>query len=433
MRVVVIGAGIVGATIAYELAQVSELEKVSELEITVLDRLAQPQTADQTHYDTGTGGALGLLMASISKKAKGRSWQMRELAMDWYDRMIPAVEQATGLVIPVNRQGILMLQDFATDLTPWEKLLALRCEQQRPLEIWTAAKIQLMLPQLAVAGTGAAIYAPTDRQVHPARLTAALIVAAQQQGVEFRWQMMVTGMRIEAGRVRQVQTEAGPIDCDCVVIAAGLGVAALSQELASQELASQEFVSQELASQELASQEFVSQELASQELASQELAQPMTSGRSETIALRPVLGQAMQIALPQQLGLPEFQPVVTSQDVHLVPLGRQPDGAWHYWVGATVEFPDAAGQALPPDRELWAALWQTAVGYCPAIAQAQILRQWSGLRPRPQGRPAPIVERLPAFENVVVAAGHYRNGVLLAPATAIAVRELIRELIAAIG
>ncbi|MFM2432255.1 MAG: hypothetical protein RLZZ511_3469 [Cyanobacteriota bacterium] len=398
MRVVVIGAGIVGATIAYELAQVSELEKVSELEITVLDRLAQPQTADQTHYDTGTGGALGLLMASISKKAKGRSWQMRELAMDWYDRMIPAVEQATRLVIPVNRQGILMLQDFATDLTPWEKLLALRCEQQRPLEIWTAAKIQLMLPQLAVAGTGAAIYAPTDRQVHPARLTAALIVAAQQQGVEFRWQTMVTGMRIEAGRVRQVQTEAGPIDCDCVVIAAGLGVAALCQELASQELA-----------------------------------QPMTSGRSETIALRPVLGQAMQIALPQQLGLPEFQPVVTSQDVHLVPLGRQPDGAWHYWVGATVEFPDAAGQALPPDRELWAALWQTAVGYCPAIAQAQILRQWSGLRPRPQGRPAPIVERLPAFENVVVAAGHYRNGVLLAPATAIAVRELIRELIAAIG
>jgi glycine/D-amino acid oxidase-like deaminating enzyme len=347
-------------------------------------------------------------MASISKKAKGRSWQMRELAMDWYDRMIPAVEQATGLVIPVNRQGILMLQDLATDLTPWEKLLALRCEQQRPLEIWTAAKIQLMLPQLAVAGTGAAIYAPTDRQVHPARLTAALIVAAQQQGVEFRWQTMVTGMRIEAGRVRQVQTAAGPIDCDCVVIAAGLGVAALSQELASQELASQE-------------------------LASQELAQPMTSGRSETIALRPVLGQAMQIALPQQLGLPEFQPVVTSQDVHLVPLGRQPDGAWHYWVGATVEFPDAAGQALPPDRELWAALWQTAVGYCPAIAQAQILRQWSGLRPRPQGRPAPIVERLPAFENVVVAAGHYRNGVLLAPATAIAVRELIRELIAVIG
>ncbi|MFO0108694.1 MAG: FAD-dependent oxidoreductase, partial [bacterium] len=48
-----------------------------------------------------------------------------------------------------------------------------------------------------------------------------------------------------------------------------------------------------------------------------------------------------------------------------------------------------------------------------------------GLRPRPEGRPAPVIDNLPGFTNVLLATGHYRNGVLLAPATATAIREMI--------
>jgi glycine oxidase len=44
---------------------------------------------------------------------------------------------------------------------------------------------------------------------------------------------------------------------------------------------------------------------------------------------------------------------------------------------------------------------------------------------RPVGRPAPVVERLVGYQNVIVATGHYRNGVLLAPATARMVQELL--------
>jgi len=49
------------------------------------------------------------------------------------------------------------------------------------------------------------------------------------------------------------------------------------------------------------------------------------------------------------------------------------------------------------------------------------------LRPRPEGRPAPIVELLAGYSNVILASGHYRNGVLLAPATAKKVREMIQQ------
>jgi glycine/D-amino acid oxidase-like deaminating enzyme len=66
-----------------------------------------------------------------------------------------------------------------------------------------------------------------------------------------------------------------------------------------------------------------------------------------------------------------------------------------------------------------------AIAFCPDLADGEILRSWSGKRPRPEGRPAPIIEALAGYNNVILATGHYRNGVLLAPATAVIVREMI--------
>jgi len=54
-----------------------------------------------------------------------------------------------------------------------------------------------------------------------------------------------------------------------------------------------------------------------------------------------------------------------------------------------------------------------------------VLRQWQGLRARPLGRPAPLLEQLEP--GLLLASGHYRNGVLLAPATAAWVAEQIEQ------
>jgi glycine/D-amino acid oxidase-like deaminating enzyme len=74
-QVVVIGCGIIGAAIAYELSLVAGLE------ITVLDRQQPAQGA--------TGAALGVLMGAISKKTKGRAWQLRQSSMQRYETLIP--------------------------------------------------------------------------------------------------------------------------------------------------------------------------------------------------------------------------------------------------------------------------------------------------------------------------------------------------------
>jgi glycine/D-amino acid oxidase-like deaminating enzyme len=146
---------------------------------------------------------------------------------------------------------------------------------------------------------------------------------------------------------------------------------------------------------------------------------PLTAELQQALAIRPVLGQALHLRLDQPLAPSDRQPVITGNDVHIVPLKNG-----EYWVGATVEFP-VNGEPSPPDSVLLEGVLQQAIAFCPALAKATVLRTWSGLRPRPENRPAPVIDSLPGYRNVLLATGHYRNGVLLAPATAQIIREMI--------
>lgn len=148
---------------------------------------------------------------------------------------------------------------------------------------------------------------------------------------------------------------------------------------------------------------------------------PITASLGQNIEIKPVLGQAVKLRLNKPCGYKDFQPVITGKDRHLVPLGNG-----EYWLGATVEFPAATGELIA-DRELLERVKRDAIDFCPMLADATILETWSGLRPRPQGKPAPIIEFLSGYNNVLLATGHYRNGVLLAPATAKAIELAINK------
>ncbi len=366
MNVVIIGCGVVGAAIAYELSLVKELK------ITVFDRQPPAQAA--------TGAALGVLMGAISQKIKGKAWQMRQTSIQRYETLIPELETLTGRKIPFNRQGILMLlSDFSPSLegiSAWEKLVEIRHSQGWHLEIWDTAKLQNISPQVNHEKITGAVYSPQDRQLDPTALTLALVEAAQQNGVTFKFGVAVLDTptstpESSAQFCEQLETTEGKIAADWFVIAAGLG------------------------------------------------STPLTAKLNQMVDIRPVLGQALQLRVGHPLGNPDFQPAITGNDVHIVPVG-----SGDYWVGATVEFP-SNGHEIPPNQELLESVREQAIAFCPELATAKILRTWSGLRPRPEGRPAPVIGKLPGFTNVLLATGHYRNGVLLAPATAYAIREMI--------
>lgn len=363
-QVVVVGCGIIGAAIAYELSLVPGLQ------ITVLDRQPPAQGA--------TGAALGVLMGAISKKIKGRAWQLRQASMQRYETLIPELEALTGRKIPFNRKGILMLTFAGEDLASWEQLVETRRSQGWHLEIWDAAKVQSRCPQLSTEKILGAIYSPQDRQVDPSALTNALVAAAECNGVTFKFGVTVESVQsttTDASPLRicnQIYTNVGQLDVDWLVVASGLG------------------------------------------------SFPLTASLNQPIEIKPVLGQALHLRLGHAIGNPDFQPVITGDDVHIVPVGES-----EYWVGATVEFPDDAGEVMA-ESALLEKVRQEALAFCPALADAAIVRTWSGKRPRPEGRPAPVIGQLPGYSNILLATGHYRNGVLLAPATA---REICDRLI----
>jgi glycine/D-amino acid oxidase-like deaminating enzyme len=340
--ITIIGCGIVGAAIAYEFSQLPDWKVV------VIDRQHQPA-------QESTGAALGLLMAVISQKTKGRAWQLRQEGISYYHHLIPQLA-AAGLPVAHNSQGLLKLLVASDDLSKWQSLAQNRATQGWPLEIWERERVIDRLPHLNPNSFSTAIYSPVDWQIHPPQLTHALVAAAQRQGARFHWATEITTIN--------------DLPTDWVVIAAGLGSMAIAHSL------------------------------------------------QQTIELMPVLGQAIHYRLPTALGRADFQPVITRDDVHIVPVGNG-----EYWVGATVEFPVSAEvQAHAAELE---GMRMKAIDYCPALAKAEIINTWSGLRPRPVGRPAPVVEYLPGQERVLVATGHYRNGVLLAPATARLIKEMV--------
>ncbi|MBD2386425.1 NAD(P)/FAD-dependent oxidoreductase [Cylindrospermum sp. FACHB-282] len=364
MNVVIIGCGVVGAAIAYQLSLVKGLN------ITVFDQ--------QPPAKASTGAALGVLMGVISHKIKGKAWQMRQTSIQRYETLIPELEALTGRQIPFNRQGILSLSLEDEDLAPWEKLGEIRQSQGWQLEIWDAAKLKNICPQVNNAKITGAVYSPQDRQLDPTALTLALVEAAQHNGVTFKFGVTVLDAQTPeiSPQLQTIETTEGKITADWFIVAAGLG------------------------------------------------STPLTAKLNHKIDIRPVLGQALHLSLGHPLGNPDFQPAITGNDVHIVPCSAGILPATDYWVGATVEFP-INGDEIPPDQELLESLRKQAIAFCPELATATIIRTWSGLRPRPEGRPAPVIGKLPGFSNVLLATGHYRNGVLLAPATAYAILEMI--------
>ncbi len=357
-KIAIIGGGIIGAAIAYELS------KLPHLNITLIDQ--------QTPATGSTGAALGVLMGVISRKTKGRAWQLRQTSMNRYDSLITELESLTNIPIPYNRQGIVMLCYTEPELEKWQKLLKIRASQGQQLSIWSPQQLQSQCPHLSLDNIIAAIYSPGDRQVNPTILTQALITAATLHGVNSQLGVTVENILPHPDdNCYQINSNKDTFMVNKIVLAAGLG------------------------------------------------STPLTASLNSPLDIRPVLGQAIHLKLPQPLGNPHFQPVITANDVHLVSLGKG-----EYWLGATVEFPDET-EAVIAQASLLEQMRQQAIAFCPTIAQANIISTWSGKRPRPQGQSAPLIGKLPGYDNILFATGHYRNGVLLAPATAIAIRDIL--------
>ena len=221
-----------------------------------------------------------------------------------------------------------------------------------------ATECRALEPGLATA-VSAGISAPHEAALDPRRLVEALRVAAERAGADVRVGSEVAAVILQGGAARAVRTTDGKEHrAGAVVLAAG---AWSGSDL-------------------------------------------LPGGFSPPI--RPVKGQIL--TLRAAAGSPVCERIVVSERVYMVPRG---DG--RLVVGATVEEMGfdvrvTAGGVHELLREAYRAL--------PEIAEAELVETVAGLRP---GSPdnAPIVGRS-GVDGLLLASGHFRNGILLAPVTA---------------
>jgi glycine oxidase len=125
---------------------------------------------------------------------------------------------------------------------------------------------------------------------------------------------------------------------------------------------------------------------------------------------RPVKGQMLSV-----VGGPSLRHVIRSPEVYLVP---RSDG--RILIGSTLE---EAGYDKRTDPNTIRRLHQAAVGLVPGMADARVLEAWAGLRPgTPDNLPLLGATATPGY---FVAAGHFRDGILLAPITAHVMAQLV--------
>jgi glycine oxidase len=215
-------------------------------------------------------------------------------------------------------------------------------------------------------GVLGAVFWPEVGQIRNPRLARAAQGTARALGVTFHTGEEVTGFEREGGRVTAVRTRTGRLAAARVLLAAGSWSGALA-EAAGFEL-----------------------------------------------PVAPVKGQILLLkAEPGRL-----RRIVKHDRAYLVP---RADG--RILVGATMEM---AGFDRRTTLEGLHFLSGALLEMAPALADAEVERHWTGFRPgTPDG--LPYLGRLPGLDNLYVATGHYRNGVILAPATAEALACLLTD------
>jgi glycine/D-amino acid oxidase-like deaminating enzyme len=351
----VIGAGVVGLSVAWLLSQQGH---------PVL--LIDPALEGGQSSTAGSSAALGLLMGQMFRRSSGRGWRLRQQSLALWQAWRAQLEER-GALIPF-RPGLLQLASNDEEWMAQQRLAEQRQRQGLPLQLLDAAALRALQPCLPTNAAGG-LLSPLDGQIDPLPAMQALLHDARRQGLQT---LACNALAIErgGGGAEQrwcVQTAAGRHHSQWLVISAGL--------------------------------------------ASPALISPLGHERPQS----PVLGQALELELPAGCDASGWPGSLSWGGINLVPRpGRR------LWLGATVEPGVTTGSS-----EALANLRDLGGDAPPWLLEAEVLRHWQGLRARPDNRPAPLIEALEP--GLLLTSGHYRNGVLLAPASAAWVAEQVAQ------
>lgn len=376
--VIVVGGGIVGVASAWLLQRRGH-------RVLLIDPALGSDCSAET-APSASRAALGVLMGHVFRRSHGRGWQLRQRSLALWKSWSHSLA-SRGRPI-AYRSGLLLLAHDGPELERQQTLLAERQKLELPFSAWSLEQLQAIAPPLPAPALGG-LFSAADGQIDPHQALEALHSDACAAGLTSLPQSVTTIEPRRRGNGWQVRLLDGSVlEAEWLVLAAGIEGQSLLAALESQG------------------------------------ARGAAVRAGPPLKLEPVLGQALELeveaSVAQAIGqppphqndsdtIPGWPGVVVWQGMCLVPRPDLPGGR-RLWLGSSLEpgrEPDPA--ALQSLRDLGGAApdW---------LLRARVVRQWQGLRPRPFGRPAPLLECL--APGLLLASGHYRNGVLLAPASA---------------
>lgn len=351
--VLVIGGGVIGLSIAWELARRGKRVKLID----------QGKLAREASW----AGA-GILPPAARPLAIHPYDQLRAMAFemhrDWSARLLAD----TGIHNGYRQTGALYLARSAGEsasLIAWSHLAS---DEQIQIEKLSRERIKEVEPQLDPAPGGqplrAAYYLPEECQIRNPRHLQALIRACVDCGVELIEDAKLIDLEIEHDEVTAAVTSQGNFSAHHYCFATGAWSGALLQKLGFE------------------------------------------------IGVLPIRGQMLLL----KTDAPILRTIVNEGPRYLVP---RDDG--HLLVGATEE---EVGFDKRTTAEGLADLHQFAIELVPALESASVVQSWAGLRPASYDG-FPYLGKLPNLANALIAAGHFRSGLYLSPATACVISDLI--------
>lgn len=308
--------------------------------------------------------AAGGMLAPQSEANEANSFfKLGTASRNLYPRFSEELFEETGINVELDRTGTLYLAFSEHDLNELEKRYNWQTKAGLHVEKLSASEAREIEALISENVLGALRF-PQDTHVENRLVLMALNASCKNLGVEFFLETKAETLLVENERITGVETSKGIIRAEKIIISCGAWASRLN----------------------------------------------FADNNTKRVGIEPVRGQILCFKSDSR----NIRHVIYSPRGYIVP---RMDG--RVLAGSTSE---NAGFEKRVTCEGVNVITQIALEIAPPVAKFPLVDYWSGLRPMSSDK-MPVIGASESVKGLYYAAGHYRNGILLAPVTA----ELLAE------
>tara|TARA_B100000700_G_C15037878_1_gene853690 strand:+ start:227 stop:1294 length:1068 start_codon:yes stop_codon:yes gene_type:complete len=310
--------------------------------------------SSQENPRTGTSASLGVLMGNIFSRNNGRAWELRKRSLSLWEIWLRELNNEKENI--KIETPLIKLAKSEKEYFSMKEMIKLK--QDRDIEIISPGSYNHAIPELPVNQYGGLI-SHNDGRINPQKLNYLFLYDALKNNLNRISAFVKTikrGANSNSIKWSLTLSEGSTIQTDVILISSAMNSNKLLESLGYK------------------------------------------------INLQPVIGQGICLET-ENYEWEDWPSVVNFRGFNLIP-----NGSNKLIIGATIEHTN-----MPNINEL--NDMKNLNGLAPDwIKSSNIKEQWYGIRAKPTNQGAPILKKLE--EGLIVSTGHYRNGILIAPACA---------------